>query len=128
VKHGSRHWKRLPAQSDLRREPKHLKGASQMRDQRINSGALDGRQINKRCTDCQEVKPPEEFYADRRGRLTSRCRDCHRRLTKANNRRRQIALRLLITAHFDEYRALLNGERAEPNVTTAPVGGGPDVA
>jgi hypothetical protein len=99
-----------------------------MRDQRINSGVLDRRQVSKRCTDCQEVKPAEEFYADRRGRLTSRCRDCHRRLTKANNRRRQTALRLLITAHLDEYRALLNASHAEPNGTTAPAGGDPDVA
>ncbi len=99
-----------------------------MRDQRINSGVLDRRQVIKRCSDCQEVKPAEEFYADRRGRLTSRCRDCHRRLTKANNRRRQIALRLLITAHLDEYRALLNSERAKPNSTTAPAGGDADVA
>jgi hypothetical protein len=99
-----------------------------MRDQRINSDVLDRRQVSKRCTDCQEVKPAEEFYADRQGRLTRRCRDCHRRLTKANNRRRQIALRLLITAHLDEYRALLNAERTKPNGTTAPAGGDPNAA
>jgi hypothetical protein len=99
-----------------------------MRDQRINSGALDRQPGRKRCTDCHEERATEEFYADRRGRLTSRCRDCHRRSTRASNQRRQTALRLLITAHPEEYRALLSAERAKHTSTPSPGGGDSDVA
>ena len=66
-----------------------------MRDQRTNSG-VPGRPASKRCSACRVIKPTDEFYADRRGRLTGRCRDCHRHQTRANNRRRHAALRLLI--------------------------------
>ena len=75
-----------------------------MRDQRTNSG-VPGRPTSKRCSACRVIRPTDEFYADRRGRLTGRCRDCHRQQTRANNRRRHAALRLLITAHMEEYRA-----------------------
>jgi coenzyme F420-reducing hydrogenase beta subunit len=82
-----------------------------MRDQRTNPG-VPGRPTTKRCAACRATKPVDEFYADRRGRLTGRCRDCHRQQTRANNRRRHAALRLLITAHMDEYRALLAAQHA----------------
>jgi hypothetical protein len=81
-----------------------------MRDQRTNSGMPD-RPTSKRCAACRATKTVDEFYADRRGRLTGRCRDCHRQQTRANNRRRHAALRLLITAHLEEYRALLAAQR-----------------
>jgi hypothetical protein len=81
-----------------------------MRDQRTNSG-VPGQPTTKRCAACRTSKPTDEFYADRRGRLTGRCRDCHRHQTRANNRRRHAALRLLITAHMEEYRALLAAQR-----------------
>ena len=31
----------------------------------------------KRCAYCDEVRPVEEFYLDRRGVRSARCRDCH---------------------------------------------------
>jgi hypothetical protein len=116
-----------PAQRYLRREPTHLKGPSQMRDQRTNSG-MPGRPASKRCAGCRTTKAVEEFYADRRGRLTGRCRDCHRQETRANNRRRHAALRLLISAHLEEYRALLAAQRTGRHGVTSIAGGGPDVA
>jgi hypothetical protein len=82
-----------------------------MRDQRTNPG-VPGRPTSKRCSACRAIKTIDEFYADRQGRLTGRCRDCHRQQTRANNRRRHAALRLLITAHMEEYRALLAAQRA----------------
>jgi recombinational DNA repair protein (RecF pathway) len=104
-----------------------------MRAQRTNPG-VPGQPSNKRCAACRTTKPANEFYADRRGRLTGRCRDCHRQQTRANNRRRHAALRLLITAHLEEYRALLaaqrtrrDGDRQEAN-SSSSVGGGADAA
>jgi hypothetical protein len=97
-----------------------------MRDQRTNSGA-PGQPASKRCTACRANKPLGQFYADRSGRRTSRCKDCHRRETRANNRRRTTALRLLITAHLDEYRALLRASR-DPDSDEQAQGGGADVA
>jgi hypothetical protein len=97
-----------------------------MRDQRTNSGA-PGQPAGKRCSACRATKPLGEFYADRRGRRTSRCKDCHRRQTRANNRRRTTALRLLITAHLDEYHTLLRASR-HPDRDAHAEGGGPDVA
>jgi hypothetical protein len=104
-----------------------------MRDQRTNS-TVPGRYTSKRCAACRASKPANEFYADRRGRLTGRCRDCHRQQTRANNRRRHAALRLLITAHMEEYRALLAAQRArhqadrqEADSSSIP-GGGTDAA
>jgi coenzyme F420-reducing hydrogenase beta subunit len=104
-----------------------------MRDQRTNSG-VPGQPSNKRCAACRATKPINEFYADRRGRLTGRCRDCHRQQTRANNRRRHAALRLLITAHMEEYRALLAAQRARPETdgqeakSSSIAGGESDVA
>ena len=51
-----------------------------MRDQRTNSG-VPGRPSSKRCSACRAIKTVDEFYADRQGRLTGRCRDCHRQQT-----------------------------------------------
>ncbi len=98
-----------------------------MRDQRTNSG-VPGRPTSKRCAACRAIKPVDEFYADRRGRLTGRCRDCHRQQTRANNRRRHAALRLLITAHMDEYRALLAAQRTRRDGDSSITGGESDVA
>jgi hypothetical protein len=99
-----------------------------MRDQRTNSGMPD-QAANKRCAACRTTKALEEFYADRRGRLTGRCRDCHRQETRANNRRRHAALRLLITAHLEEYHALLAAQRPRHDGDSSSIaGGGPDVA
>jgi hypothetical protein len=103
-----------------------------MRDQRTNTGA-PGRPTSKRCAACRATKTADEFYADRRGRLTGRCRDCHRQQTRANNRRRLAALRLLITAHMEEYRALLAAQRARhqadgQEADSSIAGGGLDVA
>jgi hypothetical protein len=97
-----------------------------MRDQRTNSG-VPGQPAGKRCAACRANKPLDEFYADRSGRRTSRCKDCHRRETRANNRRRTTALRLLITAHLDEYHTLLRASR-DPDRHRQAEGGGPDVA
>jgi hypothetical protein len=94
-----------------------------MRDQRTNSG-VPGRPASKRCSACRVIKPTEEFYADRRGRLTGRCRDCHRHQTRANNRRRHAALRLLISAHLEEYRALLAAQRTGRHHGVSSVAGG----
>jgi hypothetical protein len=103
-----------------------------MRDQRTNTG-VPGRPTSKRCAACRTTKPVDEFYADRRGRLTGRCRDCHRQQTRANNRRRLAALRLLITAHMEEYRALLAAQRARHQAdgqadSSSIAGGGSDAA
>jgi hypothetical protein len=99
-----------------------------MRDQRTNSG-VPGRPSSKRCSACRVIKPTDEFYADRRGRLTGRCRGCHRQETRANNRRRHAALRLLITAHLEEYRALLAAQRARhQDDSNRTVGGGSGAA
>jgi hypothetical protein len=104
-----------------------------MRAQRTNSG-VPGRPTSKRCAACRASKTVDEFYADRRGRLTGRCRDCHRQQTRANNRRRLAALRLLITAHMEEYRALLAAQRARHEADTQEAdsnsiaGGGSDAA
>src|SRR5919108_1955761 len=103
-----------------------------MRDQRTNSG-VPGRPTSKRCAACRASKTVDEFYADRRGRLTGRCRDCHRQQTRANNRRRLAALRLLITAHMEEYRALLAAQHARHEAdkqeadSSSIAGGGTDV-
>jgi coenzyme F420-reducing hydrogenase beta subunit len=104
-----------------------------MRAQRTNSG-VPGRPTSKRCSACRAIKTVDEFYADRRGRLTGRCRDCHRHQTRANNRHRLAALRLLITAHMEEYRALLAAQRARREADTQEAdsnsiaGGGSDAA
>jgi hypothetical protein len=104
-----------------------------MRDQPTNSG-VPGRPTSKRCAACRATKPIDEFYADRQGRLTGRCRDCHRQQTRANNRRRHAALRLLITAHMEEYRALLAAQRARHQAdgqqadSSSIAGGGADAA
>jgi hypothetical protein len=104
-----------------------------MRDQRTNPG-VPGQPTSKRCAACRATKPTDEFYADRRGRLTGRCRDCHRQQTRANNRRRLAALRLLITAHMEEYRALLAAQRARHQAdgqeadSSSIAGGGSDAA
>jgi hypothetical protein len=98
-----------------------------MRDQRTNSG-VPGRPASKRCAACRVIKPTGEFYADRRGRLTGRCRDCHRQQTRENNRRRHAALRLLISAHLEEYRALLTAQRARRHSPSSIAGGESDVA
>jgi coenzyme F420-reducing hydrogenase beta subunit len=98
-----------------------------MRHQRTNAG-VPGRPTTKRCAACRATKPVDEFYADRRGRLTGRCRDCHRHQTRANNRR-LAALRLLITAHMEEYRALLAAQRARHDANSNSIpGGGADAA
>jgi NAD-dependent SIR2 family protein deacetylase len=81
-----------------------------MRHERTNSRA-PGQPASKRCAACRAVKPTDDFYADRHGRRTSRCKDCHRRETRANNRRRTTALRLLVAAHLAEYHALLREGR-----------------
>jgi coenzyme F420-reducing hydrogenase beta subunit len=104
-----------------------------MRHQRTNTGVPD-RPTSKRCAACRATKPADQFYADRRGRLTGRCRDCHRQQTRANNRRRHAALRLLITAHLEEYRTLLAAQRARHEAdrqeanSSSNVGGGADAA
>jgi hypothetical protein len=99
-----------------------------MRDQRTNSG-VPGRPASKRCAACRTTKPADEFYADRQGRLTGRCRDCHRHQTRANNRRRHAALRLLITAHMEEYRALLAAQRPRHQADSSTIAGrGSDAA
>ena len=98
-----------------------------MRDQRTNSGVA-GRSASKRCSACRTIKAIEEFYADRQGRLTGRCRDCHRQQTRANNRRRHAALRLLISAHQEEYRALLAAQRTGRHGVSSIAGGESDVA
>ena len=104
-----------------------------MRDQRTNPG-VPGRPTSKRCAACRASKTIDEFYADRQGRLTGRCRDCHRQQTRANNRRRHAALRLLITAHMEEYRALLAAQHARHEAdrqeadSNRIAGGGADVA
>jgi Stc1 domain len=97
-----------------------------MRDQRTNSG-VPGQPASKRCSACRATKPLDEFSADRSGRRTSRCKDCHRRETRANNRRRTTALRLLVTAHLDEYHTLLRASR-NPDRDGQAQGGGADVA
>ena len=98
-----------------------------MRDQRTNFG-VPGRPASKRCSACRATKTVDEFYADRQGRLTGRCRDCHRQQTRANNRRRHAALRLLITAHLEEYRALLAAQRTRRDGVSSVAGGESDVA
>jgi hypothetical protein len=98
-----------------------------MRDQRTNSDA-PGRPASKRCSACRTTKPTDEFYADRQGRLTGRCRDCHRQQTRANNRRRHAAMRLLISAHLEEYRALLAAQRTGRHGVSSIAGGESDVA
>jgi hypothetical protein len=83
-----------------------------MRHERTNFRAPGQPPASKRCAACRAVKPTDDFYADRHGRRTSRCKDCHRRKTRANNRRRHAALRLLIAAHLAEYHALLRDGRS----------------
>jgi hypothetical protein len=97
-----------------------------MRHERTNSRA-PGQPASKRCSAYRAVKPTDDFYADRRGRRTSRCKDCHRRETRANNRRRTTALRLLIAAHLAEYQALLRDGRSAA-ADHPERGGGPDAA
>jgi hypothetical protein len=89
---------------------------------------VPGRPASKRCSACRASKTVEEFYADRHGRLTGRCRDCHRQQTRANNRRRHAALRLLITAHLEEYRALLAAQPTSRDGVRSITGGESDVA
>jgi hypothetical protein len=98
-----------------------------MRDQRTNSG-VPGRPASKRCSACRAIKTVDEFYADRQGRFTGRCRDCHRQQTRANNRRRHAVLRLLISAHQEEYRALLAAQRTGRHGVSSIAGGESDVA
>jgi len=97
-----------------------------MRHERTNSG-VPGQPASRRCSACRAVEQREDFYTDRHGRRTSRCKDCHRGETRANNRRRTTALRLLIAAHLAEYHALLrdghNTAAAQPEQAS---GGGSD--
>jgi NAD-dependent SIR2 family protein deacetylase len=94
-----------------------------MRHERTNSRA-PGQPASKRCSACRAVKPTDDFYTDRHGRRTSRCKDCHRRETRANNQRRTTALRLLIAAHLAEYHALLRDGRSTAAQPQRAPGGG----
>ncbi len=99
-----------------------------MPHERTNTRA-PGQPPSRRCAACRATKHLDDFYTDRRGRRTSRCKDCHRHQTRANNRRRTTALRRLVAAHLDEYRALLRDGRSQP--TDRPErtrGGGPHAA
>jgi hypothetical protein len=97
-----------------------------MRHERTNSPA-PGQPPSRRCAACRATKPLDDFYADHRGRRTSRCKDCHRRQTRANNRRRTTALRLLVAAHLAEYHALLrDGRSPAADQPERPQEGDPD--
>ena len=99
-----------------------------MRHERTNS-RVPGQPPSRRCAACRADKPTGDFYADRHGRRTSRCKDCHRHQTRANNRRRTTALRLLVAAHLDEYRALLrDGRPAHTHRPERTRGGGSHAA
>jgi len=99
-----------------------------MRHERTNS-RVPGQPASKRCAACRALKHLDDFYTDRHGRRTSRCKDCHRRQTRANNRRRTTALRLLVAAHLDEYHALLrDGHNTAADQPQRTSGGGSDAA
>jgi hypothetical protein len=100
-----------------------------MRHERTNSRAPGQPPAGKRCAACRATKQLDNFYADRHGRRTSRCKDCHRRQTRANNRRRTTALRLLVAAHLAEYHALLRqGRSATADQPEQAPGGDADAA
>jgi hypothetical protein len=81
---------------------------------------------SKRCLACQQVKPRFEFTTPPGG-ASSHCRDCRRAASRLANRRRAVAMRLLIAAHPEEWAgllALVSGRRQPAR--HAPAGGGVD--
>ena len=99
-----------------------------MRDERTNFSASSQPPGSKRCSGCGRVKPTGDFYRYRGGKLSSRCKDCQCAAARTTSRDRRGALRVLIAAHYEEYRSLLAAERAKRGHRDEPSGSGADVA
>jgi hypothetical protein len=96
-----------------------------MHDERTNSARSAQARTKKRCPACGEDKPLSEFYTLRSGASSGYCKDCQRAISRRSRRRRNAALRALISLHPEEWRAAL--ERG-PDDGEPTVGGGADVA
>jgi hypothetical protein len=84
-----------------------------MRDERTNCSAPSQPPAAKRCSGCGQEKPARDFYRYRGDKLSSRCKYCQCEAARITGRDRQGALRILISAHSEEYRWLLASERAK---------------
>jgi hypothetical protein len=72
-----------------------------------------GHPSKKRCPACQQVKPVSEFYVTVSGRPSGYCKACQRAVSRTSGLRRQAAVRLLASAHPEEWAAALRQAREE---------------
>jgi hypothetical protein len=80
---------------------------------------------HKRCPACGASKPLSEFYTTPSGAPSGYCKSCQRAVSRRSWRRRNAALRALIALYPEEWRAALQRDPDQGEVTE---GGGSDVA
>jgi len=80
---------------------------------------------HKRCPSCGNSRPLSEFYTLRSGAPSGYCKSCQRAVSRRSRRRRNAALRALISLYPEAWRAAL---QHDPGDGEATKGGGPDVA
>jgi hypothetical protein len=80
---------------------------------------------HKRCPACGASKPLSEFYTTQSGAPSGYCKSCQRAASRRSRRRRNAALRTLISLHPEEWRVAL---QHDPDGGEPTVGGGADVA
>jgi hypothetical protein len=96
-----------------------------MHDERTNSARPAQARTEKRCPACGEDKHLSEFYTLRSGAPSGYCKTCQRAVSRRSRRRRNAALRALISLYPEAWRAAL---QRDPDHGEATKGGGPDVA
>jgi hypothetical protein len=72
-----------------------------------------GHPSKKRCPAYQQVKHVSEFYVTVSGRPSGYCKSCQRAVSRTSQLRRQAAVRLLASAHPEEWAAALRRAREE---------------
>jgi hypothetical protein len=68
---------------------------------------------HKRCPACEQHKPLSEFYRTASGRPSGYCKPCQRVISRRARRRRNAAVRALIAAQPEAWRAALAASRDE---------------
>jgi hypothetical protein len=95
-----------------------------MRDQPNPAPPAQAR-THKRCPSCGASKPLSEFYTTPSGAPSGYCKACQRAISRRSRRRRNAALRALVSLHPEDWRAALQDD---PDDGEPTVGGDPDAA
>jgi hypothetical protein len=90
-----------------------------------NAAALGQPRMHKRCPACGTSKPLSEFYTTPSGAPSGYCKTCQRAISRHSRRRRNAALRALISLYPEAWRAALQHDADDGEATK---GGGGDVA